>query len=288
MKNIESVLSVIKDMLFIIVGTFLVSFAIKVFLLPNELSTGGFSGIATILYYICKLRVGLTIIILNIPLFILALRYVGKEFTFKSIIATMLLSVFLEIFDYSSIINTKMDLLICSIFGGIITGIGLSLVFKAGASTGGSDLLANILTKLYKSTNISKLLLVIETVIILLMIIFLKNLNAGLYSIIALLVSSKVIDFVFEGINRQCEITIITNKKDEILNEILYNMDRGATVINSVGAHSKIPNYTITCIVNRNEVNKMKKNILKIDKSCILYVTIVNEIIGNGFKLIDI
>lgn len=285
--KIRNAFELIEDMLYIILGSYLVSLAINLFLLPNKLTTGGVSGIATVLYYISGLPMGLSVILLNIPLFMISFTKIGKKFTIKSLISTVLLSIFLEVFTYERInITSNLDLLISCLFGGMLTGIGLSFVFRAGGSTGGSDLLANIIYKFSKKWNLSQILLAIEIIIIIGIIIAFRDLNIGLYSIIAQYISSKMIDVFFEGINQTRVATIITNKKSEVLDTILYKLDRGATVINSVGGHTNNANYTITCIISRNQISNLKRNVYSIDNNAIMYITVANEVIGRGFKTI--
>lgn len=287
-NNMKNIMFLLKDMLYIVIGAYLISLAINLFLLPNKLTTGGLSGVATVLYYIFNFPMGVTIMILNIPLFLVSLKKVGVKFTIKSLFATLLLSLFLEMFKYERIsLSTDLDVLISCIFGGIITGIGLSFVFKAGASTGGSDLLANIIYKITKKQTLSQILLYIEVVIISGIILSFKDLNIGLYSIIAQYISSKIIDMLFEGINQTRVATIITNKKDEILDMILYKLDRGATVMNSMGAHTNNLNYTITCIISRDQIANLKHSVYEVDKEAIMYITVVNEAIGRGFKVLE-
>ncbi|MDD3303438.1 MAG: YitT family protein [Clostridia bacterium] len=278
----------IRDFLIIAIGAYLISLSINMFLLPHKMTTGGASGIATVLYYMFHMPMGITILIINIPLFIIALLKLGKKFAIKTIIATVLLSVFLEVFQYEQVIKTtQIDLLMSCIFGGIISGIGLSLVFKAGASSGGSDLLANIIYQLTKSQSISKVLMAIEVVIIGSVIICFKNLNLGLYSIIALVISTKVIDIIFDGIYNTKVATIITKKGDVIADSILKELERGATITNSIGAHSGEENTTITCVITRNQIASLKQIIRDNDNRAMMYITNANEAIGRGFKSID-
>lgn len=145
------------------------------------------------------------------------------------------------------------------VFGGIIVGLGLALVFKAGASSGGSDLLAQLIYKLTKAQSVSKVLLIIEFFIISAIIIVFKDINVGLYSIIAMAISTKVVNVVFEGIYYTKVVTIITNKSDKVIPAILNDLKRGATVTNSLGAHSKKQITTITCIITTPQIAKLKE-----------------------------
>lgn len=284
----RKILDFTKNFILIVLGAYLISLSINMFLLPHKMTTGGASGIATILYYLSNIPMGITILAINLPLFVIAIVKLGKKFVIKTIFSTVLLSVFLELFKYDQVIQTtQIDLLMSCIFGGIISGIGLSLTFKAGASSGGSDLLANIIYKLTKIQSLSKVLMGIEIVIISGVIICFKDINLGLYSIIALFVSTKVIDVIFDGIYNTKVATIITKKGDQIVESILSELGRGATITNSIGAHSGEENTTITCVITRNQIASLKQIIRDNDNRAMMYITNANEAIGKGFKSID-
>lgn len=276
------------DIIYIILGAIFMAVGINLFLLPHKLTTGGASGIATVVYYLSNVPMGVTILAVNIPLFIIALRKLGLKFSIKTIISTVLLSVFVDLFKFNSFIDTfNADLFTSCLFGGIIVGVGLSLTFKAGASSGGSDLLAQIIYNLTSLQSISQILLVIEMIIISLIIIVLKDVNAGLYSIVAMYISTKMIDVLFEGIYYTREVTIISRNTEKIIHSILYDLKRGATITKGIGAHSKKEIDMITCIVTRPQIAKLKKIVRQNDKQALIYVTNVNEAIGQGFKEIN-
>lgn len=284
----RKILDFTKNFILIVLGAYLISLSINMFLLPHKMTTGGASGIATILYYLSNIPMGITILAINLPLFVIAIVKLGKKFVIKTIFSTVLLSVFLELFKYDQVIQTtQIDLLMSCIFGGIISGIGLSLTFKAGASSGGSDLLANIIYKLTKIQSLSKVLMGIEIVIISGVIICFKDINLGLYSIIALFISTKVIDVIFDGIYNTKVATIITKKGDQIVESILSELGRGATITNSIGAHSGEENTTITCVITRNQIASLKQIIRDNDNRAMMYIANANEAIGKGFKSID-
>lgn len=277
-------INILLDLFFIILGVYLISIGTNIFLLPNKMTTGGASGIATILYYTLNIPMGLSILIINLPLFLISIYKFGFKFSFKTIAATILLSIFLEVFKYNDIIeNSPTDLFTSCIFGGILTGLGLSIVFKAGASTGGSDLLAQIIFKMIRVEKLSNILIIIEVVIISSIIIVFKDINIGLYSLVALFISTKVIDLVFSGVDYVKVVTIITKKTDKIIEPILNDLKRGATVTNSLGAHSKEEITTITCIITRPQIAKIRSIIHDNDSDAIMYITSAIEATGNGF-----
>lgn len=286
MNKIENkIVEFIIELIYIAIGAAFIAIGINLFLLPNKMTTGGASGIATVLYYVFNIPMGVTTLVINIPLFIIAILKLGKSFTIKTIISTVLLSVFLEIFKLTELsLTLNLDLIISCILGGITVGIGLSLTFKAGASSGGSDLLANIIYKITKIESVSQILLIIEFVIISAVILVFKDVNLGLYSIIAMFLSTKVIDIIFEGIYYTKVTTIITDFKDEIVSRILEDLKRGATITEAKGAHTNNTKYVITCVISRSQVSKIKQIVRQEDKDAIMYFTSANEALGLGFK----
>lgn len=275
------------DIIYMVIGAYILSFGIKIFLLPFKLSTGGASGIATIIYYIYNIPMGVTVLLINIPLFIISLIKLGVKFSAKSIFTTVLLSIFLDVFEYNFLHNMmNVDLFISSIFGGLLVGLGLSILFKAGASSGGSDLLAQIIYNLTNIQSLSQLLLIIDTVIILSIVVVFKDINLGLYSIVAIFVSKKVIDVVFEGIYYTKVVNIITKSKDKISEDIMSELERGVTYRNVKGAYTNDEYSELTVILTMPEIYKLKRIIKRHDKKALVYIVNSHEVLGSGFKQI--
>lgn len=287
-KSQIKLMHVILDLIYIVLGAFLIAIGTNLFLLPHKMTTGGASGIATIFYYLLNIPMGLTIMLINIPLFIFSIIKLGIKFNLKTVFTTIILSLFLETFKYGGLIKlSKLDLFTSCVFGGVIVGLGLAIVFKAGASSGGSDLLAQLIYKLTKAQSVSKTLLIIEICIITGVIIVFQDINIGLYSIISMAISTKVVDVVFEGVYYTKVVTIITKKSDKVIPAILNDLKRGATVTNSIGAHSKEEVTTITCVITTPQIAKLKDLIREHDSKALMYITTVNEAIGTGFKEVN-
>ena len=178
--------SFFKDIILIVFGTMFAGFGMASFLLPNKLSSGGFTGIATVFYYFFGWNVGLTVIILNIPFFIYAFVRIGKKFLIKTVIATFLLSFFIDIFEYLPLLTN--DRLLASIYGGVLIGIGTGLTFKAHTSTGGTDLIVQIVRSFKVRISSSKLLNLIDICVVVLNVVFFREFEIGLYSAIAILI----------------------------------------------------------------------------------------------------
>lgn len=213
----------------IITGTLVIAFGTSLFLLPNQLSAGGFSGIGTITYYLFQTPLGTTTLILNIPLFIISLLRNGKKFFLNALLGTFLLSVFFNIFENLKPVTT--DRFLACIYGGIIIGIGTAIILKARASTGGTDLLTQIIKSYKPNVRISSLITLLDIFIVTLNVIFFKELEIGLYSAITIYIMGKMLDIFFEGINFGRIVYIISSKYDDIAKEIGNRIKRGSTAL---------------------------------------------------------
>ena len=270
------------ELLGTIVGSFIMAFAVSFFLLPNELSSGGFSGIATIIYYKLKIPMGVTIASLNIPLFLIAGYKIGKKFFLKSIIGTLSLSIFIDILDtFNSFTNDKM---LSAIYGGILTGIGTAIILKSHSSTGGSDLLTNIIKKYNNKIELGRVITIIDAIIVLMNVVFLKKIEIGLYSAIAIYLMGLMIDIVFEGIFFSKLIFIISEKNELIAKEIQNKANRGITGLEGKGMYKNKEKLILMCAVGRRDIANIKKMIKKIDKEAFVVVTNCREVLGIGFK----
>lgn len=275
---------------YIIIGCVIVALAINIFLIPNKITTGGANGIATIVYYLFNVPVSLTVIIVNIPLFIIALNNIGFRFCSKAIIGTLLLSLFIWLtnnFKNISWLNFSNDLFLSSIFGGIMLGLGMSIVFKGEGSTGGSDLLAQIIYKKRNASSLGQLILIIDTVVITMLVIAFKNINYKMYSVVALYLSKKTIDIIFEGVGTTKIVTIITKEGEKISKEIIEKTDRGVTMIPKViGKYTNEEYSEVISIVNTSDIPKVKAIIKREDSKAFVYISNTNEVLGLGFKRI--
>lgn len=277
--------NLIKEYIYLFIGTLLIAYSTIAMLLPNQLSAGGFGGLATIGYYVFKAPVGITMLILNIPLLIISIIKIGKQLFIKSIIGTILLSLSLEIMQ--NIKPVTNDKLLACLYGGVFMGIGTALVLKSGGSTGGTDLLSYLI-KIYKPNyRNASVITIIDSIIILLNIITFNNIEIGLYSIIAIYITGKVIDIIFEGIYFSKGIIIISKKYKEISEIIGQEVKRGTTGIYSKGMYSGEEFLTLICISSRNEINKIKKIVLDQDQKAFIVIFNVREVHGYGFNYKD-
>ena len=270
------------EMLGTIIGSFFMAIGVSLFLLPNQLSSGGISGIATIAYYLFSLPMGITIIIINIPLFVFAIFKVGKSFFIKSVIGTIFLSFFIDYLDkFQALTN---DNLLASIYGGIILGIGTAIILKSHSSTGGSDLVSYIINKQNPTIQTSKILVIIDATIIFLNMIFLKEIEIGLYSAISIFIMGKMLDILFEGIYFTKLAIIISDKSEEIAKRIEKNIKRGSTGLYGKGMYTGEEKLILMCAVSRNNLEKLKLEAKSVDPDSFIIITNSREVVGLGFK----
>ena len=272
----------IKDGIYIIIGCLLMAIGTSLFLLPNQLSSGGFAGISTIIYYLFNLPLGTTMLILNIPLLILTIIRVGKETAIKGIIGTIVLSAFIDILERFEPLTH--DRLLACIYGGIFVGLGTAIVLKASASTGGTDLLSYIVRSFKPHYRTSNLIVIVDTAIILLNVIFFKEIEIGLYSAIAIYLMGKMIDIVFEGIYFTKMMFIVSNKYKEIAQEIGKRLDRGSTGLYGKGMYTREKKMILWCVASRGEVAKIKEIAKEIDPKAFIVISSAREAWGKGFK----
>lgn len=272
-----------KDIILTILGAMTMAIGVSLFLLPNQLSTGGFSGIATITYYLFEIPMGAVILIANIPVFLIALRKLGKVFFLKSILGTVSLSVFIDIFDKIPPITN--DRFLASIYGGIIVGIGTALILKAHSSTGGSDLVSNIIKSFKPNAKIGSMIVYIDTVIVGLNVIVFRNIEIGLYSAIAIYLMGKIVDIIFEGIDFTKLLIIISKNSEEISRRIEEKIDRGVTGLYGKGMYTNEESLVLMCATARKDVGRIKEIAKSIDNNCFIIITNAREVFGNGFKI---
>ena len=274
--------TIAKEGIETIIGAIIMALGTSQFLLPNQLSSGGFAGIATIIYYFLHIPMGTTILAFNIPLFIIAVYKLGKNFFVKSLIGTTTFSFFIDIFDKLNPLTD--DRFLACIYGGIIIGLGTAIILKANSSTGGSDLVSFIARSYKPSLRVGKIIIIIDTIIVILNMIFLKEIEIGLYSAIAIYLMGKMIDIIFEGIYFTKLLIIISNKNEKIAKEIGSKIQRGATGLYGKGMYSQKDKLILICAASRGDIARIKNIAKQIDKNSFIIIANAREVLGNGFK----
>ena len=272
-------LQFIKEYIIVALACVVMAFNINYFFVGNKLAEGGVSGLSLIIHYLSNIDVSYLYFALNIPLIILAYIFLGKNFLLKTFFATFVLSVFLKVF--ASFSEPLDDILLAAIFGGAINGIAIGIVFYAGGSTGGMDIVAKIVNK-YTGIPISRILLATDFIVLsMVAVIFGKVIF--MYTLISLVISSKMIDIIQVGIYSAKGVTIITTKEDEIRKRIMEDTGRGITLIDAKGGYTQKEIGMLYCVVGQYQLIKVKTIVKEVDPSAFMIVADVHEVIGNGF-----
>lgn len=273
----------ILDISVFFLGSFIYSSAVSMFVSPNEISPGGITGIATAFNYLFALPSGITLFILNIPILILGFIKFGGSFIIKTSVVTVILSFSLTVTDLL-LPSFKIDKILASVFGGILMGLGLSLIMLRGATSGGIDILAKLINRRWRHFTVGKIILLMDAFVIGIAALAYKNIESALYSVIALYASSQIMDTVLYGADKGKLIYIITKYPTEICRDITGELHRGVTVLSAKGGYTGNENALLLCTVRRHEVSSVYAIIDKTDPSSFIVVSDVGEILGEGFR----
>lgn len=273
----------LKEYGIITLGVILVAVALEYFFIPNDLAAGGVSGLAVVIsHYVPSLTVGALTLIMNIILFVIAFIVVGGDFGLKTIYASFGLSFllwFMDAFVHPQALTT--DLLISSVFGTVITAIGLAMVFNVNASTGGTDILAKILNK-YTSFNMGISLLCVDFIVTFLGAMTF-GVDKGFYALLSVLLNGPLIDKIIAFLNQKKEITIISDKNEEIAKFIMSELNSGCTALEGSSLHNKQEKQIIYSVLSKKELDKLKQFIESIDSEAFYTIGQIEEVQGKNF-----
>ncbi len=275
----------VREFILINVGLLLVAAGIYFFLVPNNLAAGGVSGLSMVInHFIPQMPVGLLMLIMNVVLFITGIIFIGSGFGIRTIYSSFVLSGMIWVFESFFPLNAPLtgDLFLELIFGILISGAGMGIVFLNNASTGGTDIIAKILNK-YLNVNIGQGVLMADFFITL-SAAFAFGIRTGLYALLGVIINGFVIDSVIEGIETNKEVTIITTEVDAINGFIINKLGRGATIFSARGAYTNEPKEIIIVVLDRKEFIKLRNFIRQVDKRAFITVNKVHETLGEGFK----
>lgn len=273
----------LKDYALIVLGTFLAALSLPLFFLPYDIAPGGISGISTVLASVLPLSVGLISFVLNVPLFLIGWRTVGWRFAVRSFIAMSLMSLFIDLVPVRDVSG---NVLLAAVFGGVLLGVGLGLVVRAGATTGGTDMAAKMIHSRVAFLPIAAILFLIDGLVVAVAALAF-GLQAALWALIALFVSSQAMDSVIKGFNTAMQFLIISRDAEEIVRRIHTEIDRGCTRLMAEGTYSRLPVGTLLCVVSRTEAPRLKKLVAEVDPQAFVTVCNVHEALGEGFTGID-
>ena len=275
----EEKMRLILDYALAALGAFVTAAAFSFFFLPNSLAPGGVTGVAEVVSHFTALPVGLLSFLFNVPLFLLGWRRVGWRFALRSFIAMTLLSAFIDLLPVRDLAG---DMLLAALFGGALMGVGLGLVVRAGATTGGTDMAAGMLHERMPFLSIPAIMFIIDGMVISAAALCF-GFRAGLLALLACFVSAKAMDAVIKGFNTAMQFLIFTREKETIRERILYEMDRGATELSARGAYSGAEVGALLCVIPRMEAARLKKIVREADPDAFVTVCDVHEVLGEGF-----
>lgn len=257
--------------------------AYPLFLVPNNIAPGGLTGVSTILNSLFGLPVGVTSLVMNVPLFILGYRSMGRVFAFRSLMATILFSLAIDLIQVSP---ATADPLLGTLYGGVLLGAGLGLIMRGSATTGGTDMLARMIHRRIPTVTVGTVLMAIDFLVVLAAGLLL-GVSEALYAMICIFVSGKVIDAVMVGFSGNKACYIMTERWEQVADRILHEMDRGATLMTACGAYSRAERPVILCVVSRAEVTRLKAIVRDEDERAFMFVTEAHEALGEGFSALN-
>ncbi|MFZ3101066.1 MAG: YitT family protein [Desulfitobacteriaceae bacterium] len=272
--------SEIRHLTGILIGAGIVGASINSLILPNHIADGGITGVAIILHYLFGWSVSYAIFLLNLPLFIIGLKIVGRRFLIYSIFGVAGLAYFLNATLNIAVLTN--DPLLASIFAGVLSGIGMGLIFRSRGSLGGTDILAVFFSRTTQF-SVGQILLGIDAVIFLATALLFGP-ETAMYAMIYMFIATRVIDLVQEGMNHSKSVMIVTNRPQQIAQEIMSRLDRGVTFLNAIGAFSGEPKQIVYCVISRAELSQIKEIVHEYDPLSFMAISEVPEVVGEGFS----
>ena len=278
-----SVRAEMKNVLLILVGLIFCALGFNLFLIPNNIAAGGFTGIAQLINSVTGFPVGTIALILNVPLFLVSMKSLGLRFGVRSLAATIGFSLLLDNLHVPVITN---DLWLSTVYGGLVSGLGFGLILRGSATTGGTDMLASLIHRLIPSIRVSVGMFIIDGLVILASA-FVYDTAAAMYALICILISNVVIDFVLEGPNSSHSFFIISDKSDEIAARIMQELDRGVTGLEGMGMYSHQHKRVLLCVVSRMETVTLRRIVFSVDPRAFVISAKAHDTYGEGFKKLD-
>ena len=274
--------SILRDILLVLSGSAIFSVSVNMFSAPNNIVQGGLTGIGTVANYLLSLPIGTVMLVLNIPLFALALCHLRLKFVVKTVISTVIFTSLIDLGSYV-IPPYKGDMLLGCIFCGMLSGAGLALVFLTGATTGGTDIIAMLVRKKKNNISIGNIMLLADLVVILLSYVVYREIESIMYAVIVIYISAKSIDFVLYGREHTKVIFIITAEKEAVLSAILLEVGRGASVLPVTGGYTGKDKSLIFCAAKKMQIREILRLTRTIDPKAFTVICDAGQVVGEGF-----
>ena len=267
----------------IVIGSVIGAAAYPTFLIPNNIAPGGLTGVATILNFLAGWPVGITALVLNIPLFLIGYRTMGKVFAFRSLVATALFTILIDVLPLQPVSE---DPLLGTLFGGVVLGIGLGLILRGGATTGGSDMIARMVHRRFNFISVGMFLFALDFLVVLAAAVFIGSTQA-LYAMIDIYVCGRVIDAVMVGFGGNKACFVMTDAWQKITGRVLNEIERGCTLLEAKGAYSGTSRPVVMCVMSRQEMTALKRIVQEEDEKAFMFITEAHEALGEGFSRLD-
>ena len=275
----------LKNYSLILIGSFILAAGFVLFITPYKIVPGGVYGISIVLHHLFGTPVGLVALAFDIPLTLIGIKILGPRFGVKTVVGFVFTAIFVDglTYFYGTEPLVEGDALLSSIFGGLFIGVGLGLIFKSRATSGGTDIVAMMISK-YTKMPVGRLLIMVDSLIVLVGLAAFQDWKIPLYSLIVIFIAGKVLDTILEGIDYDKVLFIISDKTDEIRDKILVDLNRGGTILKGEGLYDNYERSIVFTVVNRRETVMLQDFIHGIDPNAFVTVMNANEILGNGFK----
>ncbi|QJW45574.1 YitT family protein [bacterium BFN5] len=275
---------ILRQYLGMTIGIILTATALNMFLIPNKVAAGGVSGLATVLHYLSGWPVGMIMLVFNVPLFFLGIKILGPRYGINTLYGAAALSLSIDLLAPYTPVLTH-DLLLSSLYGGVLSGVGMGLVFRFKGNTAGTAMAAAIINKLY-GISVGQALLAADFLVVAFAGIIFKSPELALYATISIFVTAQIIDLVQEGPSTSKAFLIMTDKPKEVADGILYEIDRGVTFIQGKGGYTGQERELLLCVVSTSEVTQLKELIYQKDQRAFVIVADAHEVLGEGFTAV--
>ena len=272
----------LTDILYVIIGSVFWAVGMNMFHIPNDIAPGGFSGIATVLYSFFGLPVGTMIAVMNVVPFLISIKKYGKEFVIKTFLTIIITSVVIDV-SAPLLPHFTSDLLLASIAGAALTGVGLGLIYTRDITTGGTSLLARLINDKFPSVSYAQMILILDAIVVVIAAVAYRDWKSALYAAVAIVVTEIIIDLILAGIHNGKLVYIISKENETISQKIMTDMDRGMTALKGRGCYTNTDKEVLMVVVRKFELPKVKKIVREIDKDAFVIIGDVAEIHGEGF-----
>ncbi len=276
----EKLLQEVKNAALIIMGLLIGALAYKMYLIPNQVVSGGFTGIGQLLNRFTGLSVGTVNVLLNVPLFLVSMKSMGMRFGVRSLLAMFALSALIDLMPLPPATD---DLMLAAVYGGVTMGIGFGLILRGSATTGGTDMLAALLHRIFLQLRVSVGIFLIDGLVIVASA-FVFEPQSAMYGLISAFIANVLVDVVLEGPNAAHAYFIVSDKSDAIAERIMAEMDRGVTALNAMGMYKRTEKRVLLCVVNRFQTMYLRRVVFAVDPSAFVFSTRANEVLGEGFS----